>query len=125
VRLDDGRLVLYGPPRDFTRKRPVPGMVVRSYDGTLHRPLTTRELARIQGFPNDFEFCGPASCGDDLPDGTPQTGQRKRIGNAVPPPAGYAIGKRCWATLEAVALGTMILSGEDFWVLPDEQVAAT
>lgn len=124
VRLDDGRFVLYGPPRDFTRKRPVPGMVIRSYDGTLHRPLTTRELARIQGFPNWFEFCGPASCGDDLPDGTPQTGQRKRIGNAVPPPAAYAIARECYDTLLASASGGLRLSSGMIWVEREERLSA-
>jgi site-specific DNA-cytosine methylase len=87
VRLDDGRLVLYGPPRDFTSKRPAyPRMVIRSYDGTWHRPLTTAELARIQGFPVGFEFCGS------------QAEQRKHVGNAVPPPTAKAIGLECMAT---------------------------
>lgn len=124
VKLADGRFVLYGPPRDFTKKRPVAGMVIRSYDGTLHRALTTAELKRIQGFPNWFEFCGPASCGDDLPDGTPQTGQRKRIGNAVPPPAAYAIGRECYETLLASAQGGLRLSGAVIWVEREERLSA-
>jgi len=124
VKLDDGRFVLYGPPRDFTRKRPVPGMVIRSYDGTNHRPLTTEELKRIQGFPNWFQFCGPASCGKDLADGTPQTGQRKRIGNAVPPPAAYAIAQECYETLLASASGGLRLSSGAIWVEREERLSA-
>jgi DNA (cytosine-5)-methyltransferase 1 len=44
------------------------------------RPLTPREAARIQGFPDWFEFVG--NRGD----------VRKQIGNAVPPPLAKAIG---------------------------------
>lgn len=38
-----------------------------------HRCLTIRECARLQGFPDDFEFCGSAA------------DQIKQIGNAIPP----------------------------------------
>ncbi|KAG9230860.1 hypothetical protein BJ875DRAFT_444613 [Amylocarpus encephaloides] len=44
-------------------------------DGT--RPMTHREIAACQGFPNHFVF---------FPDGV-----RKRIGNAVPPPLATAL----------------------------------
>lgn len=45
------------------------------------RPLTPREAARIQGFPDDFVFLGTRH---DI---------RHQIGNAVPPPLGKAVGK--------------------------------
>lgn len=45
------------------------------------RPLTVREYARIQTFPDDWEFTGPL------------TAQYKQIGNAVPVNLGYAIGR--------------------------------
>jgi DNA (cytosine-5)-methyltransferase 1 len=45
------------------------------------RPLTPREAARLQGFPDSFKFIGTRS---DV---------RKQIGNAVPPPLAEAIGK--------------------------------
>ncbi len=44
------------------------------------RPLTPREAARIQGFPDDFVFAG--NRGD----------VRSQIGNAVPPPVAYGVG---------------------------------
>ena len=45
------------------------------------RPLTVREYARIQTFPDDWEFVGS------------QTSQYKQIGNAVPVNLAYAVGR--------------------------------
>ena len=45
------------------------------------RPLTPREAARLQGFPDDFSFFGTRA---DV---------RSQIGNVVPPPLAGAIGK--------------------------------
>lgn len=51
------------------------------YGHPLHdRPLTPREAAKIQGFPNDFIFLGTRA---DV---------RSQIGNAVPPPLAEIIG---------------------------------
>jgi len=44
------------------------------------RPLTPREAARLQGFPDSFVFLGTRA---DI---------RRQIGNAVPPPLAWAIG---------------------------------
>jgi len=46
---------------------------------TEHRPLTIRECARLQTFPDNFVFCGTPSEQDQL------------IGNAVPPALAFAI----------------------------------
>lgn len=105
VRLDDGRFVLYGPEVDFTSKRPRADIVIRSFDGTRHRPFTDDELKTIQGFPLWFHFCGPSSCTKTKPGEPPLTGRRKRTGNAVPPVTGYAIARECKDTLVASALG--------------------
>lgn len=48
---------------------------------TETRPLTVREYARIQTFPDDWEFCGSLSA------------KYKQIGNAVPVNLAWAIGR--------------------------------
>ncbi len=53
------------------------------------RPLTPREAARLQGFPDDFRFCGT------------RWDVRSQIGNAVPPPLAEAIGQAIYRTLLA------------------------
>ena len=45
------------------------------------RPLSVREYARIQTFPDDWFFSGPL------------TAQYKQIGNAVPVNLAYAVGR--------------------------------
>lgn len=45
------------------------------------RPLTVREYARIQTFPDDWQFCGS------------MTAQYKQIGNAVPVNLAWAVGR--------------------------------
>ena len=49
-------------------------------DGNVIRPYTVREYARLQGFPDWFEFYGTDS------------DAYRQIGNAVPVPMGYWIG---------------------------------
>ena len=60
------------------------------YGHPLHdRPLTPREAARIQGFPDSFVFVGTR--GD----------VRSQIGNAVPPPLAAAVGREIARSLRA------------------------
>lgn len=49
-------------------------------DGNRIRPYTVKEYARLQGFPDWFQFCGT------------DNDAYKQIGNAVPVPMGYWIG---------------------------------
>lgn len=61
------------------------------YGHPLHdRPLTPREAARIQGFPDEFRFYGT------------RAEVRKQIGNAVPPLMAKAIGEAIKRTLSKV-----------------------
>lgn len=57
---------------------------------TENRPLTVREYARIQTFPDVWKFCGPVSA------------QYKQIGNAVPVNLGYAIGRSLISLLNSI-----------------------
>lgn len=54
------------------------------------RPLTVREYARIQTFPDDWVFTGPL------------TSQYKQIGNAVPVNLAYAVGRALIALLNDI-----------------------
>lgn len=55
------------------------------------RTLTVREMARIQSFPDDFEFRSKITTGGSLRKF--EVPQYTQVGNAVPPLLGHAIGK--------------------------------
>jgi len=59
--------------------------------GLKERRLSVRECARIQTFPDDYEFIIPAQKGNKAVSGSEAY---KIIGNAVPPLLGYHIAKR-------------------------------
>ena len=89
--------LIHHDPKHFKNRYTVqkydkPGRTVVSHlykDGNLfihpdhkqHRTFTVREAARVQSFPDDFQFIGP------------RTQQYKQVGNAVPPLMSYAIAK--------------------------------
>lgn len=86
--------------------------VIVSKDGTWHRPLTTLELASLQGIPTIWKGAPLALAGRS------QSSWRERIGNAVPVGAARAIAERMLTTLGASALGSLLLDGGSVWVTP-------
>ena len=100
---------IVGPEVDLEVKRPT-HLVIAAADGTWHRPMTTLELAALQGFPTTVEGAPLVL------DGKAHAAWRERIGNAVPPPTAYAIAMSCAATLAAAAAGRWTLDGNPIWV---------
>jgi hypothetical protein len=85
--------------------------IIRSIDGTWHRPFTTLELAALQSLIEPEEYF-------EL-DGLSDQAWRERIGNAVPPDAATAIADVMGVTLLLAASGeTFTLSSMPIWVQP-------
>jgi site-specific DNA-cytosine methylase len=83
--------------------------LIIALDNTWHRPLTTLELAALQGFPTEGLIL----------DGKSHSAWRERIGNAVPPPAARAIaGVMGQVLLMARSGQTFALSSTPIWVRP-------
>jgi site-specific DNA-cytosine methylase len=103
--------VLYGPELDldsYQSADPVP--VISARDGTWHRPLTTLELAVLQGFPARLD-------GEWLElHGNARSDWRERIGNAIPPPTAEAIAETCQTTLESAEDDDFLMRAEPVWV---------
>lgn len=108
ARLDNGPWSVADP-----RRPPAQVPIIVAADGTWHRPLTTLELAVLQGFPAlvdgvPLKFAGSAS-----------SAWRERIGNAVPPPAAKAIAERMLVALLQAEYEAFALSGDSpVWVQP-------
>lgn len=100
---------IVGPALDIEARTPL-HLVIRAVDGTWHRPLTTLELAALQGFPTRVGGAWLELAGNV------HGKARELIGNAVPPPAAEAIARSCLATLAAGRSGGLLLSGEAVWV---------
>lgn len=89
-------------------------IIIISADGTWHRPLTTLELAVLQGFPTTFPDGSPlVLCGNN------DTKWRERIGNAVPPPSAKAIGDCILDCLLPSVFKEFTLGFNPIWVMPE------
>lgn len=99
---------IVGPPIEWESTRPT-YLVIRAADGTWHRPMTTLELAALQGLPVWHRDAW-------LDFGVSQGAARELVGNMVPPPAAEAIAREMIATLLAARAGGLLLSGEPVWV---------
>jgi site-specific DNA-cytosine methylase len=85
--------------------------IIRSLDGTWHRPFTTLEKAALQSLVEPEEQL--------ILDGLSDKDWSERIGNAVPPKAAKAIGQVMGTTLLLAAAGeTFMLNSMPIWVRP-------
>lgn len=107
---DNGRWSVADP-----RINPLPALdektvaVIRSLDGTWHRPFTTLELAALQSLIEPEEYL--------LLDGMSDSAWREHIGNLVPPAAAEAIADVCGTTLLLASSGeTFVLGSTPIWV---------
>lgn len=99
------------------RKAPPFIPVILAEDNTWHRPLTTLELAALQGFPLTVNGKPLA-----LP-GSSHVAWRRGVGNAVPAPAARAIGEKMLLALVEGATGSFSLSPDLVWVSPDAEAS--
>lgn len=104
---DNGRWSVADPRLPEGRENLV--CVIRSLDGTWHRPFTTLELAALQSLVDPEEQLQL--------DGLSDQAWRERIGNAVPPTAARAIAEEIGRTLLLAWTGqTFALGSTPIWV---------
>lgn len=96
-----------------SKRPPKVDIVIIGPDGCWHRPMTTLELAALQGLPIDFG-------GKPLTlEGNSVSRYRKRIGNAVPVQTAQAIAERMLVTLSDAQEQSLELfpqNGGECWV---------
>ncbi len=96
-------------PKDTEVLEPPP--IIIALDGTWHRPLTTFELAMLQGFPPMLADGSPLQLS-----GKSDARWRERIGNTVPPPTARAIGEEILLALMSAKDNLWMLSSTGIWV---------
>lgn len=110
--VDNGRFSVADPRAWDPRKPPPAPVLIIAKDGTWHRPLTTLELAVLQGLPTEVDGMPLVLAGKS------HAHWRKRIGNAVPVGAGKGIAGSLLRALLASVLGGFRLDSEGVWVSP-------
>ncbi|HDQ4473423.1 DNA cytosine methyltransferase [Pseudomonas aeruginosa] len=107
ARYDNGRWSVADPRMPAANDRLT--CIIKSLDGTWHRPFTTLELAALQSLVDPEEQL--------ILDGLSDSDWRERIGNAVPPAAAEAIAGVMGTTLLLAEAGeTFLLSSTPIWV---------
>ncbi len=92
--------------------------IIRSIDGTWHRPFTTLECAALQSMFDPEKYFTTPEIYWDL-DGMSDSAKRERIGNAVPRASAKGMATTILRCLLAAENGECIaLSGEPVWVQP-------
>jgi site-specific DNA-cytosine methylase len=114
--LHSGTAAVADPRIPADDDRPDPPPIIISLDGTWHRPLTTLELAALQGFPVTLEDGRPLVLA-----GKSDARWRERIGNAVPPPAARAIAEEIMTALLVSEQDGWMLGDTGVWVVPDSE----
>ncbi|HEH8515027.1 DNA cytosine methyltransferase [Pseudomonas aeruginosa] len=108
-RYDSGRFSVADPRIPAADERLT--CIIRSLDGTWHRPFTTLEKAALQSLVEPEEYL--------VLDGMSDKDWSERIGNAVPPAAAEAIAGVMGTTLLLAEAGeTFMLSNTPIWVRP-------
>lgn len=106
-RYDSGRFSVADPRIPAADERLT--CIIRSLDGTWHRPFTTLEKAALQSLVEPEEYL--------VLDGMSDKDWSERIGNAVPPDAAEAIADVMGTTLLLAEQGeTFMLSNTPIWV---------
>lgn len=90
--------------------------IIISEDGTWHRPITTFEMAMLQGLPPTFADGSPLEL-----EGNSDAVWREQIGNMVPPPSATAMGNAILATIMPNIMGEWYwgCSNDEIWVSPE------
>lgn len=90
--------------------------VIISEDGTWHRPITTFEMAMLQGLPATFADGSPLELV-----GNSDAAWREYIGNMVPPPSAKAMGDAILKTIMPNFIGDWYWGCSDdlIWVMPE------
>jgi hypothetical protein len=114
--LADPRLMPVAAPMTIPNDNDRGVWVIESPWNCWHRPLTTLELAALQGFPTVLEDGSPLVLA-----GTSDRRWRERIGNAVPPPTMAAILGQAALSLLASDLQEMVpdIHQSGIWVEPE------
>jgi site-specific DNA-cytosine methylase len=118
----NGKFELLGPSVEIKAKGGACWMIIRAPDGTVHRPMTTLELAALQGFPVWHRVGDPApmEIGEDGGGWLELAGAdslaRKHIGNAMPIDTAEKFGNEALELLDLGTTWSFKLDTRDIWV---------